>query len=172
MCSLQKDQIFISSLYAFSNSALGKNTPHQNETLQEHCADIQMLAMWTHSVNLRLLGKIFNLSKSFLSLYSVLILKRVSNHPAERTAHSERQQTPLQIHQKASSARLRTDYPWRIATIYPQRTHYHKPNSYTRRPAFRSTRMSVSSASYCQGKAKEANSVHFSPSLLDLQDSF
>lgn len=133
---------------------------------------MQMLAVQMHSVNLCLLRKIFNLPKSLLSLYSVLILKRFSNHPAKRTAPSERQQTPLQIHQKASSARLRTDYPWRIATIYPQRTHYHKPNGCTRRPAFRNTRTSFSSASHCQGKAKEAKSVHFSPSLLDLQDIF
>lgn len=131
---------------------------------------MQLVSAWTHSDNLCLLGKIFNLSKSLLSLYSVLTLNRISNHPAERTAPSERLQTRLQIHQKASSARLRTDYPRRIATIYPQRTHYHKPNDYSRRPAFRRTRMSFSSALYCQGKAEEANLVHFSSSLFNLQD--
>lgn len=170
MCSLQRDQIIISSLQAFSNSALGKNTLHQNETLRalRRYAD----ASRTDTLSLCPLGKFFNLSKSLLSLYSVQILKSVSNHPAERTAPSERPQTPLQIHQKARSARLRADYPWGIATNYPQRTHSHKPNGYTRKPAFRSTRMSCSSASCCQRKAKEANSVHLSPSLLDLQVIF
>ena len=133
---------------------------------------MQMLAVQTHAVNLCLLGKLFNFSKALLSLYSVLVPKRVSNRAAERTTPRERQQTPLQIHHKASSARLRTDYPERISTNYPQRAHYRKPNSCTRRSAFRSTGMSCSSASHCQAKAKETNSVHFSPSLLDLQDIF
>lgn len=82
-------------------------------------------ASCAHIHSLCLLGKIFNLSKSFPSLCSVLIPKRVSNHPAERTAPSEKQQTPLQTHQEASPARPRTDYPWRIATTDPQRAHYH-----------------------------------------------
>lgn len=56
---------------------------HQNETW-EHCTNTLMLAVHTHS--LCLLGKMFNLSKSFSSLYSVLIPKRVSNHPVEGTA--------------------------------------------------------------------------------------
>lgn len=122
LCSLQRNQIFTSPLQDFSNSALGKNTPPKwnmralHQYIHASCADI---------CSLGLLEKTFNSSKSFPSLYSVLIPKRISNHPAEGTGPSERKQTPLQIHQKASPARPGTDYPWRIVTIDPQRAHYH-----------------------------------------------
>lgn len=121
--SLQRNQIFTSSLQDFSNSALWKNTPPKLNMRALHQYAHTSCA---HIGNLCLLGKIFNLSKSFHpSSGSVLIPKRVSNNPVEETAPSERQQTPSQIHQKASPARARTDYPWRIATTDPQRAHYH-----------------------------------------------
>lgn len=122
LCHLQKNQIFTSSLQDFSNSALRKMTPPKwnmrafYQYAHASCAHV-------HSPCL--LGEIFNLSKSFPSLCSVLIPKRASNHPVQGTASSERLQTPSQIHQKASPARPRTDYPWRIATIDPQRAHSH-----------------------------------------------
>lgn len=140
---------------------------HQNRTSGWYTS-----ASWAGALSCCLPGKLFSPSKSLLSRCSMLTLKRVSKHPAGRTVPSERQQTPLQIHQKASSAGLRTDYPLRIVTSYPQRTRYHKPSSCARRPAFTSTKMIFPSALYCWGKAKEANWVHFNPSFLDLQGIF
>lgn len=130
-------------------------------TLSWHAA-----TSWADALSFRLLRKLFSLFKSFLPYCYILTLKRVSNHPAERTDCSERLQTPLQIHQKGSSARLRPDYPLRIVTNYPQRTCYHKPRVSARRSAFISTRMSFPSDLYCHGKAKEAISVQFNPSFL------
>lgn len=155
-----------SSLHAFPILHLRKKL-HQNKTLGWYAS-----ASWADALGFCLLGKLFSLSKSLLSRYSILTLKRVSKHPAGRRVPSERQQTPLQIHQKASSAGLRTDYPLRIVTNHPQRTRYHKPSSCARRLAFRSTKMILPSALYCWEKAKEANWVHFNPSFLDLQAVF
>lgn len=87
LCSLQRGQIFTSSLQEVSNSALGKSTPPKwnMRALHQYAH-----ASCAHTHSFCLLGKMFNLSKSFPSLYSVLIPKRVSNHPVERTAPSER----------------------------------------------------------------------------------
>lgn len=120
--SLQRNQIFTSPLQDFSNFALGKNPPPKWNMRGLHQ---YAHASCAHIHNLCLLGKTFNFAKPFPSLCSVLIPKRVPNHPAEGASPRERPQTPLQTHQKASPARPRTDYPWRIATIDPQRADYH-----------------------------------------------
>lgn len=60
--SLQRNQIFTSSLQDFSNSALWKNTPPKLNMRALHQYAHTSCA---HIGNLCLLGKIFNLSKSF-----------------------------------------------------------------------------------------------------------
>lgn len=122
LCSLKRNQIFTSPLQEFYNFALGRNTPPKRNMRALHQ---YAHASCAHIHSLCLPGKIFNLAKSFPSLCSVLIPKRVPNHPAEGTSPRERLQTPSQTHQKASPARPRTDYPWRIAITNPQRTNYH-----------------------------------------------
>lgn len=81
--SLQRNKIATSSLQDFSNSALEKNTPPKwnMRALHQYAH-----ASCAHICSLCLLGKIFNLSKSFPSLCSGLIPKRVSNCPVEGAA--------------------------------------------------------------------------------------